>query len=361
MPRTPRGAITLAEEQPRSPRHRRLVAVLVVVVLAAWSARPRCSACGTCAPWCRASSAWSRHPARRSRGPPTRRATPPRSPPSRCSAGCRRGPRPSPSPPPCRSRRCATSKFGDRDSLGLFQQRPSQGWGTAEQILDPEYSTNKFYDALEKIKGYASMDIAQAAQKVQRSAAGEAYAQHEAQARVTASVLSGQTHGGMVCALKDPATPGDPGEVAALVEKDFGSLREGGEEHGHRDGGRRRPGLGGRRVGRRAGHRHRRHPRGRRQPGVATRHVGLGPDVAHRGCRTRHRRDDGHHPPHLRAVTTGTRRTPDSTAASGVPSWCQPRAPDVAGAALADGQARTAGERGRRRTVGAPGRHDARG
>ena len=95
-------------------------------------------------------------------------------------------------------------KFGDRDSLGLFQQRPSQGWGTAEQILNPEYSTNKFYDALQKIKGYRSMDIAQAAQRVQRSAAGEAYAQHEAQARVTASVLSGQTHAGMVCALKDP-------------------------------------------------------------------------------------------------------------------------------------------------------------
>jgi hypothetical protein len=55
---------------------------------------------------------------------------------------------------------------GDRDSAGLFQQRPSQGWGTAEQILDPEYSTNKFYDALEKIKGYESMDIAAAAQKV---------------------------------------------------------------------------------------------------------------------------------------------------------------------------------------------------
>jgi hypothetical protein len=72
------------------------------------------------------------------------------------------------------------------------------------------------------------MDIAQAAQKVQRSAAGDAYAQHEAQARVTASVLSGQTHGGMACALEDPATPGDAGEVAALVEKDFGvSAKEG--------------------------------------------------------------------------------------------------------------------------------------
>ena len=39
-------------------------------------------------------------------------------------------------------------RFGDRDSLGLFQQRPSQGWGTAEQILDPVYATNKFYDCL---------------------------------------------------------------------------------------------------------------------------------------------------------------------------------------------------------------------
>lgn len=113
-------------------------------------------------------------------------------------------------------------RFGDRDSLGLFQQRPSQGWGTAEQILDPEYSTNKFYDALVKVKGYASMDIAEAAQAVQRSAAGEAYAQHEAQARVTASVLSGQTPRGIGCALQDPSTPGDPEVTASLLEKDFG-------------------------------------------------------------------------------------------------------------------------------------------
>lgn len=42
--------------------------------------------------------------------------------------------------------------YGDRDSLGLFQQRPSQGWGTPEQILNPEYSTNKFYDALVKVE-----------------------------------------------------------------------------------------------------------------------------------------------------------------------------------------------------------------
>lgn len=113
-------------------------------------------------------------------------------------------------------------RFGDRDSLGLFQQRPSQGWGTAEQILDPEYSTNRFYDALEKVDGYTDMDIAAAAQAVQRSAAGSAYAQHEDQARATASVLSGQTHTGLACALRDPTTAGDTQALGALLTKDFG-------------------------------------------------------------------------------------------------------------------------------------------
>ncbi len=119
-------------------------------------------------------------------------------------------------------------RFGDRDSLGLFQQRPSQGWGTAEQILDPEYSTNKFYDVLLEVDGYAGMDIAEAAQAVQRSADGSAYAQHEAKARATASVLSGQTHAGIGCALEEPEQPGDTEAVAALLAKDFGL--EGGVE-----------------------------------------------------------------------------------------------------------------------------------
>ncbi|MGL5911736.1 MAG: hypothetical protein ACRCZP_17170 [Phycicoccus sp.] len=113
-------------------------------------------------------------------------------------------------------------QYGDRDSLGLFQQRPSQGWGTAEQILDPEYSTNKFYDALVKVEGYTDLEIAVAAQKVQLSADGTAYAQHETQARVTASVLSGQTEAGIGCTLDDPTSPGDTRALVALLEKDFG-------------------------------------------------------------------------------------------------------------------------------------------
>ena len=76
---------------------------------------------------------------------------------------------------------------GDRDSLGIFQQRPSQGWGTPEQIMDPYYATNAFYDALVKIDGYETMEITEAAQTVQRSAFPDAYADHEQDGRTIAS------------------------------------------------------------------------------------------------------------------------------------------------------------------------------
>lgn len=110
--------------------------------------------------------------------------------------------------------------YGDRDSVGLFQQRPSQGWGTVEQILNPEYSSNAFYDALEKVQGWENADIAEAAQAVQRSADGSAYAQHEGKARVTASVLSGHSPAGIGCRLDAPTAPGDPAALVALVLAD---------------------------------------------------------------------------------------------------------------------------------------------
>lgn len=59
--------------------------------------------------------------------------------------------------------------YGDRDSLGLFQQRPSQGWGTPEQIRDPVYASTKFYKGLLEVKGWQQMTITQAAQAVQLS------------------------------------------------------------------------------------------------------------------------------------------------------------------------------------------------
>ena len=96
---------------------------------------------------------------------------------------------------------------GDRDSLGIFQQRPSQGWGTREQILNPYYATNAFYDALERIDGYETMAVTEAAQEVQRSGFPEAYAQHEADARVLASALTGNSPHAFSCTLDDEVAP----------------------------------------------------------------------------------------------------------------------------------------------------------
>jgi hypothetical protein len=96
---------------------------------------------------------------------------------------------------------------GDRDSIGLFQQRPSQGWGTVAQVHDPVYASNAFYDVLVKIEGYQNLPITTAAQRVQRSAFPSAYAAHEPEARVLASGLSGYSPGGLSCVL-DPLPPG---------------------------------------------------------------------------------------------------------------------------------------------------------
>lgn len=97
--------------------------------------------------------------------------------------------------------------YGDRDSLGLFQQRPSQGWGTKKQVKDPVYAANAFYDALEKVPGYQDMEITVAAQAVQRSAYPAAYAGHEADARVLASALTGNSPATFHCEGNDAATP----------------------------------------------------------------------------------------------------------------------------------------------------------
>lgn len=72
--------------------------------------------------------------------------------------------------------------YGDRDSLGLFQQRPSQGWGTPAQVQDPVYAAGKFYDGLVQVPGWSTRRLTDAADAVQRSAFPEAYQQHEGMA-----------------------------------------------------------------------------------------------------------------------------------------------------------------------------------
>jgi hypothetical protein len=71
----------------------------------------------------------------------------------------------------------------DHDSVGLFQQRPSSGWGSAARLMDPAYAAGRFLDALDKVPGWEKMSITRAAQTVQASAFPDAYAKHEGLAR----------------------------------------------------------------------------------------------------------------------------------------------------------------------------------
>jgi len=88
---------------------------------------------------------------------------------------------------------------GDRDSLGLFQQRPSQGWGTPAQIRDPVHATNAFYDALARVDRYDTLPVTVAAQRVQRSGYPSAYAVYEDDARALASALTGYSPAAFSC------------------------------------------------------------------------------------------------------------------------------------------------------------------
>jgi hypothetical protein len=80
---------------------------------------------------------------------------------------------------------------GDRDSRGLFQQRPSQGWGTPAQVMTPSYAATQFYRHLLAVPGWQRMRVTDAAQAVQRSGFPGAYARHEhAAGQVVAGVSS---------------------------------------------------------------------------------------------------------------------------------------------------------------------------
>lgn len=97
--------------------------------------------------------------------------------------------------------------YGDRDSLGLFQQRPSQGWGTPAQLVTPTYAAGQFFTHLKRIRGWQTIPIADAAQVVQRSAHGSAYARWEGEARVLARALTGEVPAGLACRFAKPAQP----------------------------------------------------------------------------------------------------------------------------------------------------------
>lgn len=103
--------------------------------------------------------------------------------------------------------------YGDRDSVGVFQQRPSQGWGTPAEIENPVYATTRFFEALVKVPRYTRLPLDVAAQDVQHSADGSAY---ETQAYV-AGLLAGYYSGAPVRQVTCwyTPTPGQRADIAA--------------------------------------------------------------------------------------------------------------------------------------------------
>jgi cell wall-associated NlpC family hydrolase len=98
--------------------------------------------------------------------------------------------------------------YGDRDSLGLFQQRPSAGWGTPAQIMDPVSASTRFYQGLEKVPGWQSLPVGAAAQAVQVSAFPDRYAAWEGLATALVASLAG-TAGTCTALQADTPLPGD--------------------------------------------------------------------------------------------------------------------------------------------------------
>jgi hypothetical protein len=114
--------------------------------------------------------------------------------------------------------------YGDLDSLGLFQQRPSQGWGTKEQVMTPRYAAAAFFTHLTRVAGWESLPVSAAAQAVQHSAAGDAYAQWEGEARVLAQTLTGELPAAFACQIQGkPAPPAPAQDVSAELSADIGS------------------------------------------------------------------------------------------------------------------------------------------
>jgi hypothetical protein len=114
---------------------------------------------------------------------------------------------------------------GDRDSVGVFQQRPSQGWGTTSQLEDPVYATSRFFSALVQVPGYQQMPVYQAAQAVQRSADGYAYQRYQTMAAHMASAFTGQDPRAVWCwyPRKISGTP-LAGAISAELAHTFGLL-----------------------------------------------------------------------------------------------------------------------------------------
>jgi len=117
--------------------------------------------------------------------------------------------------------------YGDRDSVGVFQQRPSQGWGTTAELEDPVYATTKFFAALTRVPSYARLPVPVAAQDVQHSADGSAYQQWAQVAAQLAGYFTGAAPHAVAC-WYSPAGPPDLAGAVRGLTRTFGPVGGGG-------------------------------------------------------------------------------------------------------------------------------------
>jgi hypothetical protein len=116
--------------------------------------------------------------------------------------------------------------YGDRDSVGVFQQRPSQGWGKRSELENPVYATSKFFGALVKVPGYQRLPVYQAAQDVQRSADGYAYEQFQQMASGMAVAFTGRKPHAVWCWYAGQISgAAHTGAASAGLAQAFGPLR----------------------------------------------------------------------------------------------------------------------------------------
>lgn len=104
----------------------------------------------------------------------------------------------------------------DHDSLGLFQQRPSQGWGTPAQVMDPAYASRKFYEKMLQVSNWQNRPLTDVAQAVQRSAFPDAYAKHEGQAtQIVNALTNGAARAAGTATNVSDLSCAQPGQIAA--------------------------------------------------------------------------------------------------------------------------------------------------
>lgn len=113
---------------------------------------------------------------------------------------------------------------GDRDSVGVLQQRPSQGWGDgdAARLNDVREATTEFLDALVKVPNWQTLPLTDAVQAVQISADGSLYAQHESEAQAIADALQGIKPAAITCSFAKPTKVASPATVAAQASQQLG-------------------------------------------------------------------------------------------------------------------------------------------